>query len=179
MILSPDAIAAIARWDSAHPGFGRDDPQTRTRIEAIADRVRESGEVGCDVLDDDGLSNYFVLFTYAVADVPSFPLAHKVEGLLIYLSACAPVGVAGHSCKCVGESLRSFDPLGTGDLIDNQQLHGGIEKVAFDAIRAEGYELLSMKAVNEPIPPGIEPFEYCRVPHPWDRVFHGLFANTD
>src|SRR5262245_62096902 len=102
MHLTRDEVIEIAAWGSTREGFGRDEPLTRTRIQAIADRINSLGDLGCERLTDDGISNYFVLFAYVVAEVPSFALAHRVDGLLIYLSACAPVGVLGRSQKCVG-----------------------------------------------------------------------------
>ena len=111
MFLTNEEIAAIAQWQPICPGFGRDDTQTSARVLAIKDRINASGEFGCELVFDDGLANYFTLFSYLVADVPSYALARSVEGLLIYLSACGPVGVAGRSRKCVGEGILTHDPL--------------------------------------------------------------------
>src|SRR5437764_6172426 len=111
MNVTREEIAAIAAWQSIQAGFGRDDAQTSIRIHEIIDRLNSSSDHGCEMLEDDGLSNYFVLFAFALADVPSFALTRSVEGLLIYLSACAPVSVVGRSKKCVGPGFSAHDPL--------------------------------------------------------------------
>ena len=179
MHLTPEDIATIAGWQSTQDGFSRDDPKTGVRVRSIADRLRSPGHLSCDILWDDGLKNYFVLFAYIVADVPSFSFAHSVEGLLIYLSACAPVGVVGRSSRCVDPGLRSHDPLEIADLIDPDNPTGDLEKATIDAIRSEGYEVLSAEAVSKPLPPGVTPLDYCDGRSPWDRVFHALFSDTD
>lgn len=85
MSLTKEEIAAIALWQPTRAGFGRDDPQTAIRIQGIVDRLNSTGDLGCELVEKDGLSNYFILFAYRVADVPSFALANPVDGLLIYL----------------------------------------------------------------------------------------------
>jgi hypothetical protein len=111
MKLATEEIRKIAQWEAVGAGYGRENPETRIRVWSLADHLRSSVDFGCDVLEEDGLSNYFVLFTYVVADVPSFSFAHSVNGLLIYLSACAPVAVAGRSSRCVDPGLSSYTPL--------------------------------------------------------------------
>jgi hypothetical protein len=179
MHITPDALAKIAHWQPAQEGFGRDDAQTPARIQAIANHLRESPSgFGCDILEEDGLSNYFVLFAYVVADVPSFALERYVEGLLIYLSACAAVGVVGRSQHCVAPGLSAYSPLEIDDLLAPEHPAGRFEEITFAAIRSGGYELLSAEEVGQPLPSGVAPDEYCLGAKPWDRVFHALFANT-
>src|SRR5262249_55973502 len=97
MHLTNDEIRAIAEWQPIKAGFGRDNPQTAIRIRVIVDRINSSGDIGCEILEEDGLSNYFELFAFVVAAVSSECLSRRVDGLLIYLSACGPVGVVGRS----------------------------------------------------------------------------------
>ena len=179
MCLTDWQISAIAQWQPTQLGFGRDDPQTPLRVQQIVDQIKSSGGFACDLVADDGLANYFVLFAYANADVnPSLPYP-RAEGLLIYLSACGPVGVAGKSRRCVGPGFRSFDPLDIEALIDPDAIHCELERCARDALQRSGYRLLAGEEVSRPLPPGVEPDEYCRGPEPHDRVFHALFAETD
>lgn len=179
MPLTDAEVAEIADWQSTHPGFGRDNAQTAVRVQEIADRLKSSGSLGCEIVKDDGLSNYFVLFAYIGAEAPSYPLERKVDGLLIYLSACAPVGVVGRSRKCVGPGLSSHDPLRIDTLLAPNRPSDHLEEEVFQAIRSSGYELLTPEEVSKPLPQGVKPFDYCHSPEPWDRVFHALFGDTD
>lgn len=179
MFLTNEEIAAIAQWQPICPGFGRDDTQTSARVLAIKDRINASGEFGCELVFDDGLANYFTLFSYLVADVPSYALARSVEGLLIYLSACGPVSVAGRSRKCVGEGILTHDPLRYDALMAPDHPGTRLEATILEAIRSGGYELLTPQEALSPLPSGVVPWEYHHAPGPCDRVFHALFANTD
>jgi hypothetical protein len=179
MPLTNNEIKAIAEWQPIRLGFGREDAQTAIRIQGIVARLNSSGDLGCEMLEDDGLSNYFVLFAFVEADVPSNAIARSVEGLLIYLSACAPVGVVGRSRKCVGEGFLSHDPLQIDTIVAPDHPNGRLEEKTFEVIRSGGYELLSADEVSKPLPTGVKAYEYCFSPEPWDRVFHALFGNTD
>lgn len=179
MPLTNDEIATIAEWQPIRVGFGRDDTQTAIRIKGIVDRINSSGDFGCEILEDDGLSNYFVLFAFAVADVPSNALSRQVEGLLIYLSACGPVGVVGRARKCVGPGCSLHAPLRLEVLLSPEQPNGRLEQKSTEEIRSGGYELLSVDDISKPLPPGVKPYEYCFSSEPCDRVFHALFGNTD
>ena len=118
MTLTHNQIAAIAKWEPIQPGFGREDNRTGIRVQEIVDRINSSRVFGCELLENDGLSNYFALFAHPVSGVPSFALERSVEGLLIYLSACAPVGVIGRASCIVGAQFRAYDPLALDMLID-------------------------------------------------------------
>lgn len=177
--LTDHEIGLIAGWDSIQEGFGRDDERTADRVRAISNRICSSGDCGCGLREDDGLSNYFVLFSYRIADVPDFAPSRRVDGLLIYLSACGPIGVAGRSREFVGPGLFSHQHLDIPTLTSPETPSDRLEEVAYAAIRAEGYELLSSDEVSGSLPPGVQPFEYCYCAEPWDRVFHALFANFD
>jgi hypothetical protein len=179
MPLTNDDITAIAEWQSIQEGFGREEAQTSIRIKAIVDRINLCGDHGCELLEDDGLSNYFTLFAFNVADVPSNDPYRRVDGLLVYLSACGPIGVTGPCRKCVGLGFSSHDPLQIETLSSPDQPSGPLEEKVFEAIRLGGYELLSVAEVSKPLPHGVKPFDYCFSPEPWDRVFHALFGNSD
>lgn len=179
MHVTHQEIAKIAEWDPTQACFGRSETKTRLRIQTIAEGISSSADLGCDILKEDGLSNYFVLFAYMLADVPPFPLARKIEGLLIYLSACAPLGVLGWSRRCVAPGISSYDSLELETLLDPQNANGHLEEKTIEAIRAAGYELMSAREAGQPLPPGVRPYEYCLARKPWDRVFHAVFADTD
>src|SRR5262245_50589167 len=125
MSLTNDEIVTIAEWEPIRPGFGRDDPETCIRIKGIVnrivDQINSSGDVGCELLEDDGLSNYYVLFAFARVDLPSRPSYQRIDGVLIYLSVCGPVGVVGRSNKCVGPGFWAHDPLAIETLISPDQ----------------------------------------------------------
>jgi hypothetical protein len=180
MCLTDPQISAIAQWQPTQVGFGRDDPRTSLRVQQIANYVKSSGAFGCDIVADDGMANYYVLFAYANADVaPSVPYA-RAAGLLVYLSSCGPVFVAGRSRRCVGPGFEHvFDPLGIDALVDPDSIDGELERYTIEALRRGGYELLAREEVSRHLPPGVAPYEYCRGPEPHDRVFHALFAETD
>jgi hypothetical protein len=172
-------ISQIASWAPIYEGFGRDEPETSERIKRIVQRINASAAFRCDSLEDDGLANYFVLFAYTAADVPPFVLARRVDGFLIYFSACGPFAVVGRSRKCAGSDFIAHDPLKISNLIDLATIDGELEKAVLEAIRCEGYELLPPQEASQPLPVGVEPEEYCYDDEPRDRVFHAMFANTD
>ena len=58
IFITAEEIAAIANWQPIQVGFGRDDNQTGIRVRGIVDRIN-TGDIGCEMLADDGLSNYF------------------------------------------------------------------------------------------------------------------------
>jgi hypothetical protein len=179
MPLTNDEIATIAEWEPIKAGFGRDEGQTARRIRAIVDQINSFSEFGCKMLEDDGLSNYFVVFAFVRAEVRYDALSRNVEGLLVYLSSCGPVGVVGRSRHFVGTDFLSHGVLEMDTLISPDQAERRLEEVVFEAIRSGGYQLLSPAEVKQPLPPGVKPFEYCLSQEPWDRVFHALFGNTD
>jgi hypothetical protein len=179
MTLTSEEIAMIAAWQPILTGFGREDSRTAARIRVIADQLKAVGDIDCEILQDDGTSNYFTLFAYVVEDVPTFPLAKAVQGLLIYLSACASVCVVGRSQKCAAAGISSHEPLDIDMLLAPDRPECHLEQMAFGAVRSSGYEIMTTGDVSQPLPLGVEPFEYCLSPKPWDRVFHALFANTD
>lgn len=179
MSMTAEEIAKIAEWEPVHELLGRGQPLLLTHIQPIIDRITASRDLGCKILSDDGLSNYFTLFIFLIADVPAFCLEYKVNGVLLYLSSCAPVGVFGRRSRCVAPRLTSYDALDIEDLIDPINPKGELEKRTVDAVRSGGYELLSAEEVGRPLPSGVKPFEYCLCHEPWDKVFHALFANTD
>ena len=41
------------------------------------------------------------------------------------------------------------------------------------------YRLVAREVTDQPLPAGVEIYEYCLCAKPWDRVFHALFADTD
>lgn len=179
MPLSNDQLATIADWQATQAGFGRDAPQTAIRVRAIAARVAASDGFGCELVEEDGMSNYFVLFTYRVADVPTCAAARKVDGLLIYLSACAPVGVVGRTRKFVCDEPTSAPILEMEMLLEPSAPACPLAEVTLEAIRAGGYQILTAEELSKPLPAGIKPLDYCLSREPWDRVLHALFSNTD
>lgn len=178
MHLSNSELAKIAVWEPIREGFGRDTRQTKRRIQEIANQIRVIGETGCEILCDDSDSNFFSLFADTVPEVSTFASACRLadrmpptgEGLLIYLSACGPVGIVGRSMASSEPGYWSCDGLTIDRLLDPEYPHGALEERTFKAIRAGGYELLSANEVARPLPPEITP--------PWDRTFDALFANT-
>jgi hypothetical protein len=179
MHLTNDEIRLIAEWEPIQEGFGRDDDRTGIRIRDIAKRIN-SGDFRCRILEEDGLSNYFVLLAFNIADAGwDEDLQWGADGLLVYLSACAPVGVVGRSHLCRGSNSASHGQLEIEKLISPDQLGDPLGQKVVEALYSGGYQLLSVEEVSRPLPPGVEPYEYCFSSEPWDRVFHALFGNTD
>ncbi len=179
MLLTDAEIGTIAKWQPIREGFGRGDARTEARVRSIVEAVNGTDDFRCMLIADDGLSNYFTLFAYHVAEQRAFSRAGQVDGLLVYLSACAPVGVVGCSQRISTRALTSHYPLEIDALISPDQFRSPLEQNVLNAIRSGGYEVLSRDEVSKPLPPGVKPDEYCYSSEPWDRVFHALFANTD
>jgi|GEM_PF-4768165 len=179
MRLTNDEITAIAEWRPIRPGFGREDAQTSIRIKAIVDRINLTRDFKCEITQDDGLSNYFTLFSHLSIDLPDFEISRRVDGLFAYLSACGPIGVVGRGSIHVGPCHSAFDPLQIESILMPEQCQNRLEELTVEAIHSIGYELLSIAEVSMPLPLGVKPFEYCFGQEPWDRVFHALFGDTD
>jgi len=180
MTLTSEMVEQIAGWKATQDGFGRDDAQTRIRIEAIIDELNSSKTFGCHLLEDDGISNYYLLFSFVVADVLSFELTRNVLGVLIYLSACGPVGVAGRSARCVAPLLSYHHPLKIEDVIDAQHPVDALETATVKVIHRAGYELLTAAVAGAPLLSHIKPYGYP-AESGWneDCVFGALFNWMD
>src|SRR5262245_54549252 len=110
--LTEKDVAVIADWIPINSAFGRGNPKTEQRARAIVDRLRAVDDFGCD-WQDDSLANYFTLFVYRHSDV-QFSYGGQenlVEGLLAYLSSCAPVAVVGRSCRHATPRSEGWAPL--------------------------------------------------------------------
>ena len=83
MELTNEDLRKIVDWGSVCEGFGRGNSGSYIRIDDIVRRI-SADHLGCVISEGDGLSNYYILFSYIKADVPDFPLARRVNGLLIY-----------------------------------------------------------------------------------------------
>jgi hypothetical protein len=178
MQLTEEDIVRVAQWEPIAPGFGRDNEQTSRRIQGIVDQVNASRIVGCELLWDDGMSNFFVLFTYLTADVRDVPFP-RCEGLVVYLSACAPIAAAGRSSKCVGKGFVTHEYLQPETLIDPGRPQGTIEELTIAVLRAAGYELISPDAAV-----GLLPRPASALGRPKSRsdsecVFNALFLEDD
>jgi hypothetical protein len=179
MPLSDNDIRLISRWQPIRESFGRSDARTGARVRGIVDGINAAGDFRCKMLADDGVGNYFTLFAFNSSDARRLSLSKPVDGLLIYLSACAPVGVFGRSQRVEERLVCWHDPLELGSLISPEHLGDPLVEAVVNAIRRGGYEVLSPAEASRPLPAGIEPYEYCYSEEPWDRVFHALFANSD
>jgi hypothetical protein len=179
--LTHNEVATIAEWKPINPAFGVDNPQTIMRVKAIVDGLRNVDDFGCKWQDWQD-ANYVALFVYRHSDVQfSYGGQERlVEGLLVYLSACAPIGVVGRSCMSVTPSSEGWAPLEINTLLDPEYPSSALQAATYEVIRSGGYDLLTIKEVSERIPPEIKVNEYSLSPNePQDRVFHALFACTD
>jgi hypothetical protein len=178
MQLTEEDIARVAQWDPVAPGFGRDDERTSRRIQGIVDQVNASGNVGCELLSDDGMSNFFVLFTYLTAHVRDVPFP-RCEGLVVYLSACAPIAAAGRSSKCVGEGFVTHEYLQPETLMDPGRPEGAVEELTIAALRAAGYKLMSSDAAVTPLPRPVSALGRPKSRSDLECVFNALFLEDD
>lgn len=114
MDLTPEAIDAIAGWQSAYPGFDRNDDLSKTPIQRLLDYFTSSADLDCHILKGGGLSNYAGLFIFSRKDMPVFVYQH-VEGLLVYLSLCirwlSPVTAFVRSAVTVHSVRQAVDPV--------------------------------------------------------------------
>ncbi len=178
MDLTPEAIDAIAGWQSAYPGFDRNDDLCKTRIQRLLDYFESSADLDCHILKDGGLSNYAVLFIFSRNDVPLIVYRH-VEGLLVYMSLCAPLAVVGHTHKCPDPDMTNYVPLTIEDLIAPDAFDDPVERKTLAVIQSGGYRVLSAEEVSRPLPPGVEPYGYCDADVPAGCLFTAIFSDTD
>lgn len=178
MRLTDDEISCIATWEEIQAGFGRDDPATSARIEAIVAQLNSSDHCRAKVLQQDGISNYFVICVIpSVHTWSHLEPCRKVDGLLINLSACAPVGVVGPG-RFVIEGV-GFERMDIDQVIDPSALNGTTAECVVETLRHHSYELLTKAEVEMLLPAGVVAWEYCYGKAPWNRRFHALFADTD
>jgi hypothetical protein len=180
MELTTEAIRAIANWQSAYPGFDRDDDVAcEAHIRAICESITSSGELDCHVLATGGLSNYAVVFVFDKKDVEASFAYPMVNGLLVYLSLCAPVAVAGHARKCADPDMTCRQPLAINGLMGPGSFRTPMETRTLAALGLAGYQVLSAEEVSRPLPPGVERYGYCSADVPSDCLFTALFSDTD
>ena len=92
----------------------------------------------------------------------------------------APVGVFGGSTFSEGEDYFACGNLGPDQVCDPASPSGWVAEVVVAAVHGiSPYRLVGREVTDQPLPPGVEIYEYCLSTEPWDRVFHALFADTD
>jgi hypothetical protein len=99
--------------------------------------------------------------------------------LLVYLSLCAPVAVAGRARKCADPDMTCHQPLAINGLMAPGSFRKPMEIRTLAALGLASYQVLSVEEVSRPLPPGVEPYGYCYVDVPGDCLFTALFSETD
>ena len=188
MLLTTDDLIRIAGWEPAVAGFDRDEATVEKYIQPILDQigVPENAlgsvfeKVAYNIFETGGLSNYFAFFVFCPQDRGREHAVYRFQaGITVYLSLFAPVGVIGKAERMLGQGVEAPPYLEIEDLIDPCDCASPLAVLTAKAISTAEYRLLSPNEARQPLPPGVQPYEYCMCHEPWDRVFHGLFANTD
>lgn len=180
VLFSADEIARIASWQSIHPGFDRDESTVNERIRPILDAITANAGTAFYIVESGGLANYFAFFVYQSFDAGSIGGTYQqVEGINVYLSLLAPVGVFGKSEASFGPDSFAWGPLDIPQLLDPRAPPNPLAALVVEAVSKSDYRLLSRAAVDVSLPAGVQPYEYCLSAEPWDRLYHAMFANTD
>ena len=120
-------------------------------------------------MEDGGLSNYFSFFVHQKATLSrvAMYLAVPIEGVTVYLSLLAPVGIIGRQKAQIGPRFFGQPTLGPDDVCDPDKAAGPIETGVVAAVSRTPYHLLTRNDINQQLPEDVRPYEYC------------LFSNTD
>jgi hypothetical protein len=127
------------------------------------------------------MSNYFAFFVY---DADARRLlggeARGVPCVVAQLSLMAPVGVYGRSTFSESERSFGWSNLGLEQVCDPASPPDWMAAAVVASVHeASPYRLVGREVTDQPLPPGVDVYEYCLCAEPWDRVFHALFADTD
>jgi hypothetical protein len=174
-------LANIASWNPTTPGFDRDDATINACIRPILSRLSFDSRLGLRTTHDGGLSNYFAFLVFdAALGRPPGGEALDVPCIEVQLSLMVPVGVYGLSAFSEGERYFGSDNLEPEQVHDPASPPNWIAAAVITAIHeASPYRLVGREVTDQPLPKGVEIYEYCLCAEPWDRVFHALFADTD
>jgi hypothetical protein len=188
MAINTEDLTRFAQWEPVATGFDRDELTIHEHIQPILDRIGVSQDVpgshlqkvAYSIFEDGGLTNYFAFFVFYSRDEGRAVGAYRYQaGISLYLSLLAPVGVCGHAERMLGRDVSGPPYLEIEDLVDPHEPQDSLAALVVAAVHASDYRLLSPQEARQPLPEGIQPYEYCMCREPWDRVFHVLFANTD
>ena len=183
MRFTDEELTNIAAWTPIEPGFGRETSIIEANIRPILDRVSSDKRLALRIMQDGGLSNYFAfLVCDATALQPQRSEAQGVPCVVVKLSLMAAVGVFGQSIFSEGTRPYYFAHPGLepDQVCDPNAPPDWISAAAAAAIHdTSPYRLVGREVTNQPLPPGVEIYEYCLCAEPWDRAFHALFADTD
>jgi hypothetical protein len=189
MHFSREQLENFAAWQPVVAGYDRHTPLVENftihhRIHPLIADITASRQFRSHTFEDGGLSNYFAFFLHFSSDLPDIShlegySAIKVSGISVYLSLLAPVGVFGRTSAMIGPRSWSGWGLELADVCNTTEAEGELETTFLSTIAKTPYRLLSREEIMQPLPPGVEPYEYCLCEGPYDKVFHVLFANTD
>lgn len=177
-ILTEEDIVEIASWQAIDDSFAA---VVQSVIESMLRRIESIEAYTVNVFEDGGLSNYVAFLVCRKQELYYVP--HETYRLLtplaVNLSLCAPIGVIGRIHASFGTEFCCIDHLGIDDLMDPAFLGDDLERYVVILIAESPFTLLHPKEVQQPLPPGVVPHEFCYNPEPWDKYFHALFANID
>jgi hypothetical protein len=181
MRFSDEELSKIASWTPIAQGFDREDATIEACIRPILNRLSSDSRLGLRTTQDGGLSNYFafLVFDATLGRRPGSE-ARAVPCVEVQLSLMAPVGVYGLSTFSESERSFGWNNLGPEQVCDPASPPNWIAAAVVAAVQEwSPYRLVGQEVTDQPLPPGVEIYEYCLCAEPWDRVFHALFADTD
>jgi hypothetical protein len=181
MGFTDEELANIASWTPVASGFDRDDTTIEAHIRPILDRLSADTRLRLRVVRDGGMSNYFAFLAYdAAAGCPPGGEVRGVPCVVVQLSLMAPVGVYGQSTFSEGERYFGWSNLGPEQVCDSASPPDWTAAAVVEAVHgASPYRLIGREVTDQPLPAGVEIYEYCLCERPWNRVFPALFADTD
>lgn len=176
-------LEQLAAWEPADERFSGGDP-IADYITPVIDRLRETGDWHCYIVESGSLGNYFSFAIRPSYSKDEIPLPqefqpYRGDGLLVYLSLLCPVGAIGITSIINSSRLFAFDPLELNSLLVPSKGDSGMVDAILDAFEDSIYQILDAETLSQALPAHITPYEYCLCNEPWDRVFHVLFSNTD
>lgn len=181
---SVEQLCAISEYKPVVPDFA-EERVTHDYIQPIIAAITADRRFRSRRFMDSGYGNYhgeFFCWATDLPDVSKMPddfTSVVIPGVLVCFSVCLPVAIFGRtdiSVGCHGEGSRGLEPHEVRNVTEAE---GDLEAAIISAVGRTPYQFLTREEAGQPLPAGVEPFEYCLCAEPWDKVMHVLFANTD
>lgn len=183
MRFTDQELKELATWYPIDKRFDVDN-RIKLHIDPSIEKLEATGKWKCCKDHDNGLRSYYSIEFYDPKRPTGSWWGHRDECqefdvVCAYLSLSAPVGALGKSSISISPTMFARGTIDKEDILDPDRGKSELVDAILDAFQISPYEFLRKEELLTPLPPGIEPHEYCLCAEPWDRLFHLLFADTD
>ena len=181
MAFSTEQWLKIVRWDPTDPAFESVDLISRYITPAL---LQVPDTHSHTLIERGDYGNYAHVLVHRALNVDEIRESrhHRpvtFDGISVNLSLTVPIAAMAFTTARVASGSFGSGVVDLDDVIEPSRGNHPLADIVLDVFANTPYEFVSRAFLSEPLPAGITPFEYCLGSEPWDRVFHGLFANSD